>query len=52
MTLGIFRELVDTGWVRPPQGVVRDAIAWDDNVPKIMEFVKQYQLIKYMKNGE
>ena len=52
MTLGIFRELVDTGWVRPPQGDIEDAIAWDDNISKIMEFIQQYQIPKYVRTGE
>ena len=52
MTLGIFRELVDTGWVRPPQGDIEDAIAWDDNISKIMEFIQQYQIPKYGRTGE
>ena len=52
MTLGIFRELVDTGWVRPPQGDIEDAIAWDDNISKSMEFIQQYQIPKYVRTGE
>ena len=52
MTLGIFRELVDTGWVRPPQGDIEDALPWDDNISKIMEFIQQYQIPKYVRTGE